>query len=125
MTENIDSKVHFIRSQKKNAQLVYKHCIFNKKITQINGHTTWRCAEMAKKCRALVTTKDGKLIRMRDGHNHVDHKEKLVRRVLYEVEDEMEEYIEMEPTNSKICEMLDVVDMGNDFKLVVQNTVID
>lgn len=117
-----DGQIHYIRSQKKCAQLVYLGFIFNKKITQINGHTTWRCCEVSRlKCRAIVTTKNGKRIRSRDVHNHPDHRAKLLRRPLYDIEDELDEYIEIKSTNPKICDMIGVIDVGTDFKLVVHN----
>lgn len=117
----LQPKIRFIRSQKKNAQLVYKNFIFNKKITQINGHTTWRCAEMAKiKCRALLTTKSGHLIRTRECHNHPDHQAKLLHRLYHDVENDMDEVFEIKSSELNV-KKINIVDMGNRFKLVLKN----
>lgn len=116
-----DATVQFIRSQKKNAQLVCKNFIFNKKVTQINGHTTWRCVDMTRlKCRALITTKNGQLLRFKGLHNHNNHSGKLIRRVRYDVENKIDEYVEVKSPAS-LYNMVGVVDKGKNFELVVHN----
>lgn len=84
-------RVQYIRSQKKNAQLVYNGCIFNKKQTQGNGHTTWRCVDVVKsKCRAVCITKNSKLMAFRRTHNHEPHWNRILNRALYDVEDALD-----------------------------------
>lgn len=115
-----DGQIHYVRSQKKAMQLVYMGFIYNRKITQINGHTMWRCSDVSRtKCRATITTKNGKKIRSRNTHNHADHRAKLLRRPLFD--EDLDEYIEIKSTHSKICDMIGVIDVGSDFKLVVHN----
>lgn len=82
-------KVFYIRSQKKNPQLVYDGYIFNKKQTQANGHTTWRCCEMAKnRCRAVCITRNSRLIHSRRSHLHPPHWGRFSNRELYTTEHE-------------------------------------
>lgn len=93
------SGVQFIRSQKKNAQLVYKGFIYNKKLTQANGHTTWRCSDVSKnKCRAVVLTKRSRLVVAKRQHIHEDHWDRIGVRTLYDVEDELDstEFVELD-----------------------------
>lgn len=91
-------KVQFIRSQKKNAQLVYDGFIFNKKLTQANGHTTWRCSDVSKnRCRAVCTTKNNELVHVRRSHDHQPHWGRIANRQLYNDEDEVDEYFELKP----------------------------
>lgn len=118
-----DGQIHYTRSQKKAIQLVFMGFIYNKKITQINGHTMWRCSDASRlKCHTTITTKNGKKIRSRGEHNHPDHRAKLLRRPLYDTEEELDEYIEIKPTNNpKLCDMIGVIDVGTDFKLVLHN----
>lgn len=99
--------IKFIRSQKKNAQLVYKDYIYNKKLTQANGQTTWRCADVLKlRCKAVVITKNGEFLDARRQHNHVSHSGRIGQRQLYNVEEELEEYIEICTSNPKISQYL-------------------
>lgn len=82
-------KVFYIRSQKKNPQLVYDGFIFNKKQTQANGHTTWRCTEMAKnRCRAVCITQNSRLVHARRSHHHEPHWGRFTNRELYTTEHE-------------------------------------
>lgn len=99
--------IKFIRSQKKNAQLVYKDYIYNKKLTQANGQTTWRCADVLKlRCKAVVITKNGEFLDARRQHNHESHSSRIGQRQLYAVEEELEEYIEICTSNPKISQYL-------------------
>lgn len=82
-------KVFYIRSQKKNPQLVYDGYIFNKKQTQANGHTTWRCCEMAKyRCRAVCITRNSRMIHARRSHQHPAHWNRFSNRELFTTEHE-------------------------------------
>jgi FLYWCH zinc finger domain len=86
------NEIHFIKSQKKNAQLVFGGYIFNKKLTQANGQTTWRCAEVIKhKCRALCITRNNVLIRARREHSHPNHAKRIGNRTLFTFIDEVED----------------------------------
>ncbi|KAI8046398.1 modifier of mdg4-like isoform X3 [Drosophila gunungcola] len=106
-TEAQDTDISFIRSQKKNAQLVYRDYIYNKKLTQANGQTTWRCADVLKlRCKAVVITRDGQFIDARRQHNHESHSSRIGQRQLYKVEQELEEYIEICTSNPKISQYL-------------------
>ncbi|XP_017056926.1 modifier of mdg4-like isoform X2 [Drosophila ficusphila] len=106
-TEAQESEIRFIRSQKKNAQLVYRDYIYNKKLTQANGQTTWRCADVLKlRCKAVVITRDGNFIDARRQHNHESHASRIGQRQLYKVEQELEEYIEICTSNPKISQYL-------------------
>lgn len=94
------STVKFIRSQKKNPQLVYNDYIYNKKLTQANGHTTWRCSDVSKnKCRAVCLTKRSRLVVARRHHDHESHWERIGNRPLYDVEDDLDEYVDIDPTD--------------------------
>eukprot|EP00099_Drosophila_melanogaster_P013546 NP_001303532.1 pre-mod(mdg4)-N, isoform A [Drosophila melanogaster] len=100
-------EISFIRSQKKNAQLVFRNYIYNKKLTQANGQTTWRCADVLKlRCKAVVITRDGHFIDARRQHNHESHASRIGQRQLYKVEQELEEYIEICTSNPKISQYL-------------------
>ncbi|XP_023036496.1 modifier of mdg4 isoform X3 [Drosophila willistoni] len=100
-------EIKFIRSQKKNAQLVYRDYIYNKKLTQANGQTTWRCADVLKlRCKAVVITKGGQFIDARRNHNHECHTGRIGQRQLYNVESELEEYIEICASDPKISQYL-------------------
>lgn len=93
-------KIQFIRSQKKNAQLVYDGYIYNKKLTQANGHTTWRCSDVSKnRCRAVCTTINNELVHVRRSHDHEPHWSRIANRPLYNEEEEMTETI-VEPKES-------------------------
>ncbi|XP_043652682.1 modifier of mdg4-like isoform X2 [Drosophila teissieri] len=106
-TEAQDTEISFIRSQKKNAQLVFRNYIYNKKLTQANGQTTWRCADVLKlRCKAVVITRDGHFIDARRQHNHESHASRIGQRQLYKVEQELEEYIEICTSNPKISQYL-------------------
>lgn len=84
-------KVYYIRSQKKNAQLVYDGYIYNKKQTQANGHTTWRCCEMAKnRCRAVCITRNSKLLNAKRNHQHPPHWNRFSNRELYSTEHDID-----------------------------------
>lgn len=92
----IGNKVFYIRSQKKNAQLVYEGYIYNKKQTQANGHTTWRCCEMAKnRCRAVCITRNSKLVRARRNHEHPAHWSRFSNRELYSTEHDIDAHGEI------------------------------
>lgn len=102
-----DDEIRFIRSQKKNAQLVYRDYIYNKKLTQANGQTTWRCADVLKlRCKAVVITKNGEFIDARRQHNHESHALRIGMRQLYKIEEELEEYVEICTSNPKISQYL-------------------
>ncbi|XP_017846799.1 modifier of mdg4 isoform X2 [Drosophila busckii] len=106
-TEAQAGKIKFIRSQKKNAQLVYMDYIYNKKLTQANGQTTWRCADVLKlRCKAVVITKNGEFLDARRDHNHESHAVRIGLRQLYNVEEELEEYIEICASNPKLSQYL-------------------
>ncbi|XP_060650269.1 modifier of mdg4-like isoform X2 [Drosophila nasuta] len=106
-TEAQAGAIKFIRSQKKNAQLVYKDYIYNKKLTQANGQTTWRCADVLKlRCKAVVITRNGEFLDARRQHNHESHAGRIGQRQLYKVEEELEEYIEICTSNPKISQYL-------------------
>ena len=92
-------KVQYIRSQKKNPQLVYNGFIYNKKLTQANGHTTWRCSDVTKnKCRAVCITNRSQLIAARRTHDHSGHWGRIANRPLYSVEEDLE-YLEVDASN--------------------------
>lgn len=85
---NILGKIYFIRSQKKQAQLVYKGYIFNKKQTQANGHTTWRCIDLTKnRCTAVCTTKDNKLKSVRRAHHHPPHWNRISNKKYFDADE--------------------------------------
>ncbi|XP_063705182.1 modifier of mdg4-like isoform X10 [Culicoides brevitarsis] len=118
-------RVFFIRSQKKNPQLVYKGFIYNKKVTQVNKNTFWRCADTIRfRCKATVTTRNGVLLRARETHSHSDHVEKLYKKTMYDTEEELDEFIEIktDTKDDKLCNFVDVVDAGSNFKLIVTTT---
>lgn len=84
--------IMFIRSQKKNAQLVYNGFIYNKKLVQANGHTTWRCSNVSRdRCRAVVTTLHNRLKAVRRDHEHEPHWDRIADRMLYEEEEALEQ----------------------------------
>lgn len=96
-------KVQFIRSQKKNAQLVYEGYIFNKKLTQANGHTTWRCSDVSKnRCRAVCTTKNNELVHVRRSHEHEPHWGRIANRPLYNEEDDLDDILDTHKDDSLI-----------------------
>lgn len=81
--------IYFICSQKKNTQLVYRGYIYNKKATQLNGNSTWRCMDLAKtRCKAIVRTQNGHFLHVREKHHHGPHAERLHNRMLYRNESE-------------------------------------
>lgn len=64
-------EIKFMRSQKSKAQLVFGGYLYSKKITYLNGNTSWRCADFIKhKCFASCITKNNRLVRRRMEHNH-------------------------------------------------------
>lgn len=80
-------KIYFICSQKKNTQLVYRGYIYNKKTTQLNGNSTWRCLDLSKtRCKAIVRTQLGRLIGVREKHHHGPHTDRLNNRFVYRTE---------------------------------------
>lgn len=88
----------------------------------MNKNTLWRCIDAIKlKCRAAVTTKNGILIRARETHTHKSHSEKLFKKTMYDVEEELDEFIEIKSDDQKLCNFVDVVDTGNNFKLIVRS----
>lgn len=87
--------------------MVYKDYIYNKKLTQANGQTTWRCVDVLKlRCRAVVITRSGEFLDSRREHNHEPHAARIGQRQLYNVEEELEEYIEICASNPKISQYL-------------------
>lgn len=75
---------------------MYNGYIFNKKLTQANGHTTWRCADTIKgKCRAVCITKNNILLAVRRQHTHEHHWNRISNRPQYAVEQELDEYLEI------------------------------
>lgn len=87
---NQREKAFFICSQKKNAQLVYRDYIYNKKQTQINGNTIWRCCESAKlSCRAVCTTINNEIVSVRRNHNHSSHWDRCINRELFLTEQDI------------------------------------
>lgn len=86
---------------------MFRDYIYNKKLTQANGQTTWRCADVLKlRCKAVVITKNGSFIDARRQHNHPSHASRIGQRQLYKVEEELEEYIEICTSNPKISQYL-------------------
>lgn len=70
--------------------------IFNKKLTQANGHTTWRCADTIKgKCRAVCITKNNTLLVARRQHTHEPHWNRISNRPQYGAEHDLDEYLEI------------------------------
>uniref|UniRef100_A0ABK9MFA2 BTB domain-containing protein n=1 Tax=Glossina morsitans morsitans TaxID=37546 RepID=A0ABK9MFA2_GLOMM len=103
--------VKFIRSQKKNAQLVYNGYIYNKKLTQANNNTTWRCIDVLKmRCKAVVITKKNKLVAARREHNHDDHLSRIGERPLYNEEEDLGEYIELKTDSANLIEDLQFIE---------------
>lgn len=89
MTTTPTATARFIRSQKKNAQLVFGDYIYNKKLTQANGLTTWRCADMIRaRCKAICVTKASRLVSSKRSHTHESHRNKILERKLYPTEEE-------------------------------------
>lgn len=117
--------IKFIRSQKKNAQLVYKGYLYNRKLTQQNGNTTWRCIDVTKlRCKAICVTKFNRLIRAKRQHGHENHESKIRNRPLYDYPEDLEEYLDIysrDPISAS--QKLDVIDDGTDYKLVVRDTI--
>lgn len=117
----------FIRSQKKNAQLIYNDFIYNKKLTQANGHTTWRCVDVLKmRCKAVVITKNNKLVCARRSHNHENHGQKINQRPLYNEEEDLGDLIELKPESSNLNEFIQMTNIdilpqksGKEYKLYV------
>lgn len=89
-------RIFYIRSQKKNAQLVYGGFIYNKKQTQANGQTTWRCSEWAKnRCRAVCITINSKLVVARRDHQHDAHWERVESRDVFPTEHDIDAHGEI------------------------------
>lgn len=106
--------------------MVYKGYIYNKKLTQANGHTTWRCCEVLKtRCKAVVITKNNKLVAARRDHCHPDHYSRIGNRPLYEVEEELGDYIELksnDPNLNKLMKSSHVELDRSNYKIFVPNT---
>lgn len=125
--------VKFIRSQKKNAQLVYNGYIYNKKLTQANNNTTWRCIDVLKmRCKAVVITKKNKLVAARREHNHDDHLSRIGERPLYNEEEDLGEYIELKTDSANLSEFIAVTNIemlpqknGKEYKLYVPAACMD
>lgn len=93
-------KIYFICSQKKNTQLVYRGYIYNKKTTQLNGNSTWRCLDLSKtRCKAIVRTQNGRFIGVREKHHHGPHTDRLNNRMLYRSEQDC--YAQQNPWHFK------------------------
>lgn len=126
----IVGQVKFIRSQKKNAQLVFNGYIYNKKLTQANGHTTWRCIDVLKmRCKAVVITKKNELVAARREHNHEDHMQRINQRPLYNEEEDLSDYIELKPDNASITDFISMANIdilsqksGKEYKLYVPSS---
>nr|XP_049461667.1 modifier of mdg4-like isoform X2 [Anopheles coluzzii] len=120
----VSDTVKFIRSQKKCAQLVYDGYIYNRKMIQQNGRTTWRCCDLLKyHCKATCVTKQNKLIGIRSEHNHNDHSSKIEDKALYDFPEDLEEYVNIrtrDPIDVK-NHKVDVIDTGAEFKIVVRD----
>lgn len=100
--------VKYIRSQKKSAQLVYRGYIYNKKQTQRNGHTTWRCSDISKnKCKAVCLTKQSAFVVARRVHHHEPHWDRIANRMLFDVENDLDEYVEINPQDPVQMKELD------------------
>ncbi|XP_052864865.1 modifier of mdg4-like isoform X1 [Anopheles cruzii] len=115
--------VKFIRSQKKCAQLVYGGYIYNRKITHQNGRTTWRCSDLLKyHCRATCVTKQNKLISVRRQHQHENHLSKIVKKLLYDYPEDLEEYLNIYTRDpiDPIKQEVDVIDAGEEYKIVLR-----
>lgn len=99
----------FILSQKKNAQLVFEGYVFNKKITQANGHTVWRCVDVAKKkCHSRIITKNNVLVKAWINHSsHIPHSPKLINRTMYDREDELDDLIVQKPNESALLNLIE------------------
>jgi lipopolysaccharide export LptBFGC system permease protein LptF len=126
--QSIDTtnNIVFIKSQKNNAQLVYKMQIYNKKgVSQLTGHTTWRCAERRKyKCLATIISGNNELVRANLQHTHnFNHYERIKSRPVYEFEEDLDEYIEINSTDPNICDKINIVDTGKEFKLIVSDNM--
>lgn len=96
---------------------MYNGYIYNKKLSQANGHTTWRCADVIKyKCRAVCITKNNELLSARRLHSHTPHWNRISNRPLYSVEEDLDEYIEIKSTdNRKLFDtLIDVIDYEHD-----------
>lgn len=127
-----EEDVKFIRSQKKNAQLVYNGYIYNKKLTQANGQTTWRCIDFLKlRCKAVVITKKNVLVAARRSHSHEDHVQRIGQRPLYNVEEDLGEYIEIKPEDPKLADYMSVTNIeicpqksGKEYKLFVPTPAV-
>lgn len=77
---------YFIRSQKKQPQLVVDGYIYGKKITHANGLTTWRCCDARNiKCTAVCLTKDKMLVIRKRKHNHDPHWDRLSNRLKLDI----------------------------------------
>lgn len=120
-------EIRFIRSQKKNPQLVHNGYIFNKKLTQANGHTTWRCADTIKgKCRAVCITKNNVLLVARRQHTHDPHWNRISNRPQYGAEQELDEYLEIKTTEGRFYEtFLKVIDPNdeNAYKMLITEEI--
>lgn len=68
------------------------------------------------KCKALVTTKNGQFLRAKGSHNHNNHYSKLVQRTMFGKIDEI-----VDVGSSNIADSINVIDNGENFKLVVQS----
>ncbi|XP_053697164.1 modifier of mdg4-like isoform X2 [Sabethes cyaneus] len=122
VSSSSSENIKFIRSQKKNAQLVYRGFLYNRKLTQQNGNTTWRCIEVAKlRCKAICVTKFNRLIRAKRQHVHENHENKIRNKPLYDYPEDLEEYLDIyskDPISAS--HEIDVIDDGTGHKLVVR-----
>lgn len=58
------------------------------------------------RCKAVVITKNGEFVDARRQHNHESHVSRIGQRQLYNVEEELDEYIEICTSNPKISQYL-------------------
>lgn len=116
--------VKFIRSQKKCAQLVYRGYIYNRKIVQQNGRTTWRCSDLLKyRCNATCVTKLNQLVSIRREHHHENHLSKICTKSLFDYPEDLEEYLDIytrDPIDAS-NQQVEVIDAGAEYKVVLRD----
>ncbi|KFB53273.1 Mod(mdg4)-v26 [Anopheles sinensis] len=116
--------VKFIRSQKKCAQLVYDGYIYNRKIVQQNGRTTWRCSDLLKyRCNATCVTKLNQLVSIRREHHHENHLKKICTKSLFDYPEDLEEYLNIytrDPIDAS-NQQVEVIDAGAEYKVVLRD----
>lgn len=55
-------------------------------------------------------------------HIHKSHSDKLYKKRMYDVEEDLDEFIEIKTEQDhKLCNFVDVVDEGSNFKLIVHS----